>query len=282
MPGGSEPRAIDNRTMDNKQVVKYLAMPKKTSLLDLMRKDIEDADDKWESPPTSPDRARTPTLGFSYDYATDAPPDIQRIEERPMNSSPYPEPPNLSARPGPVLLPPRSRSTSVPPIPMTVKKVAKRYMPVTETVTPPISPARASAMEPETSLPTQCHGRSRGRGKWRAPPTTTSGVGTRSQTRQAELEAAEATRAQATRAVWPEQPDRTMEIQRITRDLHLRDRQTSRHFQRNSKNSPSIQYIDENQNKVRHPAAGIHSHQQDVFFIPPRALVVALWGHQPP
>ena len=67
-------------------------------------------------------------------------------------------------------------------------------------------------------------------------------VGTRSQTRQAELEAAEATGAQAARAVWPEQPDRTMEIQRMTHDLHLRDRQTSRHFQRNSKNSPSIQY----------------------------------------
>ena len=30
--------------------------------------------------------------------------------------------------------------------------------------------------------------------------------------------------------------------------------------------------IDENQNEVRPPAAGIHSHQQDVFFIqPPRA-----------
>ena len=60
-----------------------------------------------EAPPTSPERALTPTIGFSYDCATDVPPDIQRVEETPMHSSPYPEPPRLSARPGPVLLPPR-------------------------------------------------------------------------------------------------------------------------------------------------------------------------------
>ena len=153
VPGGSTPRTMD---------YKYLAMPMKPSLLDMMRKDI---DEKWEAPPTSPERALTPTIGFSFDYATDAPPDIQRVEETPMHSSPYPEPPRLSARPGPVLLPPRPRSTSVPPIPMTVQKVAKRYMPVTENVTPPISPARASVMEPEAPPPTQRPGRSRGRGK---------------------------------------------------------------------------------------------------------------------
>ena len=134
VPGGSEPRTMD---------YKYLAMPMKPSLLDMMRKDIEDTDEKWEAPPTSPERALTPTIGFSYDYATDAPPDIQRVGVgTPMHSSPYPEPPKLSARPGPVLLPPRPRSTSVPPIPMTVQKMAKRYMPVTENVTPPISPLR--------------------------------------------------------------------------------------------------------------------------------------------
>ena len=117
-PGGSEPR---NREY------KYLTMPQKPSLLDLMRKDIENTDEQWEAPPTSPERALTPTIGFSYDYVTDAPPDIQRIEESPMHASPYPEPPRLSARPGPVLLPPRPRSTSVPSIPITVQKVAKRY-----------------------------------------------------------------------------------------------------------------------------------------------------------
>ena len=153
VPGGSEPRTMDYNA-------KYLVMPMKPSLIDIMRKDIEYTDEKWEAPP-HPERASTPTMGFSYDYATDAPPDIQRVEETPMHSSPYPEPPKLSERPGPVLLPPRPRSTSVPPIPMTVQKMARRYMPVTENVTPPISPACASAMDPKTPPPTQRPGRSR-------------------------------------------------------------------------------------------------------------------------
>ena len=38
-----------------------------------MRKDIEDTDEKWEAPPTRPERALTPTIGFSYDYVTDVP-----------------------------------------------------------------------------------------------------------------------------------------------------------------------------------------------------------------
>ena len=101
-----------------------------------------------------------------------------------MHSSPFPEPPRLSARPGPVLLPPRPRSTSVPPIPITAQKVAKRYMPITENVTPPISPARASATEPEAPPPTQRPGRSQGRGKWRAPQNHNSWCGTKSQTRK--------------------------------------------------------------------------------------------------
>ena len=78
-------------------------------------------------------------------------------------------------------------------------------------------------MDPQTPPPTQRPGRSRGRGKWRAPPSATPGVGTRSQTRQTELDAAEATQAQASRAVWPEQPDHSLQIQRMTHDLHLRD-----------------------------------------------------------
>ena len=67
--------------------------------------------------------------------------------------------------------------------------------------------------------------------------------------------------------MWPEQPDRTMEIQRMTCDLHLRDRpqDTFREIQR----ILPVYKVDENQNEVRPPAAGIHSHQQAVFFIPP-------------
>ena len=163
VPGGSQSRNIDYD--------KYLAMPKKPSLLDLMRQDIENND---EVSPTSPERALTPTIGFDYDYATDAPPVIQRVKDAPMHSTPFPDPPTLSARPGPVLLPPRPRVTSVPPMSKTVKRMAKRYMPVTETITPPISPARASAMDPHADPDTP--GRSQGRGKWRAPQSATPGV----------------------------------------------------------------------------------------------------------
>ena len=56
VPGGSQPRNIDYK--------KYLAMPKKPSILDMMRQDIADND---EDVPTSPERALTPTIGFSYD-----------------------------------------------------------------------------------------------------------------------------------------------------------------------------------------------------------------------
>ena len=88
VPGGSEP---SHRDFDYN---KYLAMPKKPSLLDMMRQDIDDSD---EVPPTSPERALTPTIGFSYDYATDAPPDMQRVVDAPMHSTPYPDPSTLSA-----------------------------------------------------------------------------------------------------------------------------------------------------------------------------------------
>ena len=168
-----------------------------------------------------------------------------------MHSSPYPEPPRLSARSGPVLLPPRPRSTSVPPIPITVQKVAKRYMPITENVTPPISPARTSALEPEAPPPTPRPGRSRDPGKWRAPQLTSPGVGTRSQTRQAELEAAEATLAQASHAMWPQQPDRPLQIQRMTCNLQLRDR--SQDTFREIERTLPIHKIDENQNEVSTP-----------------------------
>ena len=122
-------------------------------------------------------------------------------------------------------------------------------------------------MDPETPPPTQRTRRSRGHGKWRAPPSATRGVGTRSQTRQAELDATEVSQAQASCAVWPEQPDRTLQIQHMTRKLQLRDipQDTFREIKR----TLLMYNIDENQNEVRPPAVGIHSQQQDVFFIPP-------------
>ena len=260
VPGGSEPRNVDYK--------KYLAMPRKPSILDMMRQEIGDSD---EVPPTSPERALTPTIGFEYDYATDAPPDIQRVVDAPMHSTPYPDPPTLSARPGPVLFPPRPRSSSVPPTPKTVKRMAIRYMPVTETVTPPISPARAPAMDPQTDPdtppPIQKPGRSRGRGKWRAPQSENPGVGTRSKTRQAELDQAEATQAQASRAAWPPRSDPTAQIQRMTRELHITDRPLDAHTE--MQRILPIHKVDQNQNVIRPPAAGIHTQHQDVFFIPP-------------
>ena len=170
---------ITSREPRNVDFDKYLAMPRKPSILDMMRQECEESD---EVPPTSPERARTPTIGFAYDYATDAPPDIQRVVDAPMHSTPHPDPPTLSAHPGPTLLPPRPRSSSVPPTSKTIKHMAIRYMPVTETATPPISPARAQAAdpqtEPDTPSPTPKPGRSRGSGQWRSPQTANPGVAT--------------------------------------------------------------------------------------------------------
>ena len=112
------------------------------SLIDTMRQDMETKVDTLDDTPMSPEREPTLTIGFSYDYTTDEPSAIQRIAEAPMHSSPHPDPPKLRARAGPALLAPRPRSMSVPPTPTTVKRMAKCYMPVTEDVTPPISPAR--------------------------------------------------------------------------------------------------------------------------------------------
>ena len=94
VPGGSEPRNLDYN--------KYLAMPKIPSILDMMRQDIEDSDEVLS---TSPERVRTSTMEFDYDYATDAPPDIQHVVDVPMHSTPYPDRPTLIARSGPLALP---------------------------------------------------------------------------------------------------------------------------------------------------------------------------------
>ena len=170
-----------------------------------------------------------------------------------------------------MLLPPRPRASSVPPAPKTVKRMAIRYLALTETITPPISPARAHTPDRQTETETQSStnkpGRSRGRGKWRPPQKPTPGVGTRSKTRQAELVEAEATQAQASRAVWPPRPDTTKEIQQLTRGLILSDRTQDAH--RELQRILPSHSVDKNHNIVRPPAAGIHTQHQHVFFIPP-------------
>ena len=215
-PVSSEPKHVD--------FSKFKVMPQKPSLLDMMRNDMDDSE---AVPPQSPECVLTPTIGFSYDYTMDTPPDIQRITDTPRHSTPHPDLPTLSARPKPALQPPRPRALSVPPTPKPAKRMAIRYQPVTETVTPPISPARAHAVDrkkdPDTPSPVQKAGRSWGRGTWRAPQKTAPGVGTRSKTRQAELEQMEATLAQAACTEWPPSPDPTMDIQQMTHELRLSD-----------------------------------------------------------
>ena len=200
-------------------------------------------------PPQSPERALTPTIGFDYDYTMDEPPVIQRITEAPRHSTLNPEPPTLSARPRPASQPPRPRASSVPPTPKAAKRIALRYQPVTEEITPPITPPRAHAVEQivdqDTPSPVQKPGRSRGHGTWRAPQKIAPGVGTRSKTRQAELEQIEAKQAQAACA----------ECQ-----------------------------MDENQNQnfSQPPAAGLMTQHQDVFFIPPPRVVGGARGISAP
>ena len=71
----------------------------------------------------------------------------------------------------------------------------------------------------------------------------------------------------ATRALWPEKPDRSLQITRMTCDLSLQDPPEDRY--RDTQRTVPAFKIDENRNEVRPPAAGIHSHHRDVFVIPP-------------
>ena len=160
--------------------------------------------------------------------------------------------------------------------------MAIRYQPVTETVTPPISPARAHAvdrnLDQDTPSPIQKAGRSRGRGTWRAPQKIAPAVDTRSKTRQAELEQIEAKQAQAACAEWSPSTDPTMDIQRMTCELRLSDipRDAHKELQR------ILPTLDQNQNLLQPPAAGLVTQHQDVFFIPPPRVVGGAKGTSAP
>ena len=214
----------------------------------------------------------------------DEPPVVQRITETPRHSTPHPEPPTLSARPRPASQLPRPRASSVPPTPKPAKRMALRYQPVTEQVTPPITPPRAHAVEQkvvqDTPSPVQKTGISWGRGTWRAPQNIAPGVGTRSRSRQAELEKIEAKQAQATCAEWTPSPDTTRDIQRLTRELRLCDvpRDAHKELQR------ILPSLDENENQtfLQPPAAGLMTQHQDVFFIPPPRVVGGAKGNSAP
>ena len=225
-------------------------------------------------------------MGYPYDYPMDEPPVIQRITETPRHSTPYAEPPTLIARPRPASHLPRPRASSVPATPNPAKRMTLRYHPVIEDVTPPITPPRAHAVvdiAEDTPLPIQKPGRSRGRGTWCAPQKIAPGVGTRSQSRIAELEKTEAKQAMAAHAEWPPNPDPTMNIQKMTRELRLCDvpRDAHKELQRIM---PDLPDIDENQNinLPMPPAAGLRTQHQDIFLIPPPRVVGGARGTSAP
>ena len=162
--------------------------------------------------------------------------------------------------------------------------MAVRYHPVTEEVTPPITPPRAHAEEQnvvqDTPSPVQKPGRSRGRGTWRAPQKIAPGVGTRSRTRQTELEQIEAEQALAARAEWPPSKDPTIDIQRMTRELRLCDVPRDAHKELQK----VLTDLDENQNQnfSQPPATRLMTQHQDVFFIPPPRVVGGARGISAP
>ena len=276
-PGSSEPRPDPYD--------KYLVMPTQPSILDMMRSDVEKNE---QNPPPSPERALTPTIRWDFDYTRDEPPVVQRLAETPRHSTPRPDPNMPSARPRPAVELPRPRASSAPPSTQPAKRMDLRYHPLTEEVTPPITPPRAQAMEvniatetvPETPSPVQKPGRSRGRGAWRAQQKVAPGVGTRSRTRLAEIEKLQATQAQAAHAEWPPTPDTTKDIQRLTRELRLCDvtRDAHKELQRVL---PSVDEEDIRPSR-QPPAAGLMTQHQDVYYIPPPRVVGGTRGNSAP
>ena len=174
----------------------YKPMPNQTSIMDLIRSDMETSELNKAPPP----RARAPaqTVRWDFDFVRDEPPPVRRVQESPMETStPRAEPRTQNLRPRPAIELPRPRASSAPPAAHPAKRVALHYSPVKEEVTPPVTPPRAQEIIPEqdpdvvpdTPSPIAKHGRSRGRGTWRAPQTATPapGVGTHSKTRLREL-----------------------------------------------------------------------------------------------
>ena len=277
-PGGSEPRPDPYD--------RYLTMPIQPSILDMIRSDVEK--NEPEPPPTS-ERALTPTIRWDFDYTRDEPPVVQRLAEEPRHSTPRADQRTPSERPRPALELSRPRASSAPPSSHPAKRMALNYLPVTEEITPPISPPRAQAKEidtatetvPETPSPIQKHGRSRGSGTWLAPQKIAPGVGTRSKTRLAELEKRDVAQAQAAHARWPPSPDITENIQELTRELKLCDvpRNVHKELQRVL---PSVMEEDIIWTPRQPPAAGLMTRHQDTYYIPPPRAVGGARGNSAP
>ena len=221
-PGSSEPRFDPND--------RFLTMPVKPSLLDLMRSDLET--NELQKPPSMPVRAPQTTMCWDFDYVRDEPPTVQRVQNEPQpHSTPRAEPRTTHPRLRPAIAPPRPRALSAPPSAHPAKKLAVQYMPPTEEITPPTTPPRADIRTPEKAIDIEVipdtppavirPGRGRGRGKWRAQQKQAPRVGTRSSSRIMEMEQREVEEAQAASARWPAQPNVTTQIETMTRQMHI-------------------------------------------------------------
>ena len=280
-PGSSEPRFDpDDR---------FLTMPVKPSLLDLMRSDLET--NELQKPPSMPVRAPQTTMNWDFDYVRDEPPTVQRIQNEPQpHSTPRAEPRTTHPRLRPAIAPPRQRAQSAPPSAHPAKKLAVQYMPTTEEITPPTTPPRAdirtppraAIRTPEKAMDIQIvpdtppavikTGRGRGRGKYRAQQQPAPRVGMRSSSRIQELERREEEEAQAASARWPAQPTVTAQLESMTRQMHISEVPVNTHAEL-ERVFPQDEE-DAEMSSRQPPAAGLISRQQDTYFIPPPSRVV--------
>ena len=262
-PGGSEPR--------HDPYAKYMAMPNPPSIMDMMRNDM----DTGELDRAPPPRARAPpqTMRWDFDFVRDEPPPVKRLtEDAVQTSTPRADTRSQNIRPRPALELPRPRASSAPPVAHPAKRVALQYMPTTEEITPPATPPRAQDKTPEAEInvvpdtpsPVTKHGKSRGRGSWRAPPkpTPAPGVGTRSMTRLAEIQRREDEEALAASARWPPSPDLSTDIQHLTREMHIRDVHRNTHAE-----LESVLPSGEEGHRDIGPASSGWSHQQTAGYI---------------
>ena len=282
-PGSSEPRFDPYE--------RFLAMPVKPSLLDLMRSDLETKD--LQKPPPSPVRAPPESeppitsMCWDFDYVRDEPPTVRRTQkETQSHSTPRAEPRTTTQRLRPAPEMPSPRAASAPPAAHPANRLAVQYMPTTEEVTPPATPQRADVRTPEKApaIPADIEivpdtppavvkpGRSRGRGKWRLQQKPAPRVGMRSSSRIMEIEKRELEEAQGASARWPAQPHVTAQLETMTREMHISDVPVNTHAEL-ERVYPSGEE-DADMSSRQPPAVGLISRQQDTFFIPPPSRAV--------
>ena len=280
-PGSSEPRFDPDE--------RFLTMPVKPSLLDLMRSDLET--NELQKPPSMPVRAPQTTMNWDFDFVRDEPPTVQRVQNEPQpHSTPRAEPRTTHPRLRPAIAPPRPRAQSAPPSAHPAKKLAVQYMPTTEEITPPTTPPRADirtppraairtpekAMDilivPDTPAAVIKTGRARGRGRYRAQQQSAPRVGLRSSSRIQELEQREEEEAQAASARWPAQPTVTAQLESMTRQMHISEVPVNTHAEL-ERVFPQDEE-DADMDSRQPPAAGLISRQQDTYFIPPPSRAV--------